>query len=103
MFSVQEGSGYKVKCIAVRPGQSLSLQYHSRRSEHWIVVRGRGTVQIGEKKYTATPGSYHDIQVAETHRRTNTGEEELALIEVQIGDYLGGDGIVRLQDSYGRI
>jgi len=87
----------------VRPGQSLSLQYHNRRSEHWIVVRGRGTVQIGEKEYPATYGSYYHIQVAETHRLTNTGEEELALIEVQIGDYLGEDDIVRLQDSYGRI
>ena len=101
--TIQEGSGYKVKCIAVRPGQSLSLQYHNRRSEHWIVVRGRGTVQIGEKEYPATYGSYYHIQVAETHRLTNTGEEELALIEVQIGNYLGEDDIVRLQDSYGRI
>lgn len=97
----QEG-GYKVKRITVRPGQSLSLQYHHHRAEHWTVVRGHGIVQIGDVEYPTSPGEYRYIPLKEQHRLTNTGEEELVLIEVQVGDYLGEDDIVRLQDNYGR-
>lgn len=100
--TLKEEGGYKVKRISVNPGQSLSLQYHHRRSEHWVVVRGCGVVQIGDIEYPTTPGEYRYIPLKETHRLTNTGEEELVLIEVQCGDYLGEDDIVRLDDIYGR-
>jgi len=100
--TLKEESGYKVKRITVRPGQSLSLQYHHHRAEHWTVVRGQGMVQIGDTQYPTGPGEYRYIPLKETHRLTNTGEEELVLIEVQVGDYLGEDDIVRLQDNYGR-
>lgn len=101
--TLKEESGYKVKRITVRPGQSLSLQYHHHRAEHWTVVRGQGIVQIGETQYPTGPGEYRYIPLKETHRLTNTGEEELVLIEVQVGDYLGEDDIVRLADNYGRV
>ena len=100
--TLKEEGGYKVKRITVRPGESLSLQYHHHRAEHWTVVRGHGIVQIGEIKYPTGPGEYRYIPLRERHRLTNKGEEELVLIEVQIGDYLGEDDIVRLQDNYGR-
>lgn len=100
--TLKEESGYKVKRITVRPGQSLSLQYHHHRAEHWTVVRGQGMVQIGDTQYPTGPGEYRYIPLKEPHRLTNIGEEELVLIEVQVGDYLGEDDIVRLQDNYGR-
>lgn len=100
--TLKEEGGYKVKRITVRPGESLSLQYHDHRAEHWTVVRGHGVVQIGDVEYPTGPGEYRYIPLREHHRLTNKGEEELVLIEVQIGDYLGEDDIVRLQDNYGR-
>jgi mannose-1-phosphate guanylyltransferase / mannose-6-phosphate isomerase len=100
--TLKEEGGYKVKRITVRPGESLSLQYHHHRAEHWTVVRGHGIVQIGDVEHPTGPGEYRYIPLKETHRLTNTSEEELVLIEVQVGDYLGEDDIVRLQDNYGR-
>ena len=100
--TLKEDGGYKVKIITVRPGQSLSLQYHHSRAEHWVVVRGRGVVQIGNVQHETVPGEYRYIPLKEAHRLTNTGEELLILIEVQCGDYLGEDDIVRITDIYGR-
>ena len=101
--TLKEEDGYKVKRITVNPGQSLSLQYHHQRAEHWVVVRGRGVVQIGDVEYPTRPGEYRHIPLQEKHRLTNTGHDELVLIEVQCGDYLGEDDIVRLSDTYGRV
>ena len=100
--SLKEEAGYKVKRITVKPGQSLSLQYHHQRAEHWVVVRGKGVVQIGEAEHETVPGQYRYIPLREKHRLTNNGSEELVLIEVQCGNYLGEDDIVRLADTYGR-
>ncbi|MFP8780608.1 mannose-1-phosphate guanylyltransferase/mannose-6-phosphate isomerase [Hydrogenophaga sp. RWCD_12] len=101
--TLKEEEGYKVKRITVRPGQSLSLQYHHQRAEHWVVVHGRGLVQVGDKEFPTRPGEYRYIPLQEKHRLTNTGHDELVLIEVQCGDYLGEDDIVRLADTYGRV
>jgi len=100
--TLKEEDGYKVKRITVKPGQSLSLQYHHQRAEHWMLVHGRGIVQIGDVEYPTVPGEYRYIPLKEKHRLTNTGPDELVLIEVQCGDYLGEDDIVRLSDTYGR-
>lgn len=101
--TLKEEEGYKVKRITVKPGQSLSLQYHHQRSEHWVVVRGHGKVQIGDVEHPTQPGQYRYIPLNEKHRLTNTGSTELVLIEVQCGDYLGEDDIVRISDTYGRV
>lgn len=101
--TLKEEKGYKVKRITVRPGQSLSLQYHHHRAEHWTMVRGSGIVQIGDVHHLTGPGEYRYIPLKEKHRLTNTGQEDLVLIEVQVGDYLGEDDIVRLKDVYGRV
>jgi len=100
--TLKEEEGYKVKRITVKPGASLSLQYHHHRVEHWVVVRGHGVVQIGEVEYETHAGLYHHIPMKEKHRLTNLGDGDLVLIEVQCGYYLEEDDIVRLADAYGR-
>ncbi len=100
--TLKEESGYKVKRITVKPGQSLSLQYHHQRAEHWVVVQGTAIVQIGDVEHRTLPGEYRYIPLKEKHRLTNVGTDELVLIEVQCGGYLGEDDIVRLADTYGR-
>ena len=100
--TLKEESGYKVKRITVKPDESLSLQYHHQRAEHWVVVQGIAMVQIGEAAHRTEVGQYHYIPLKEKHRLTNIGKNELVLIEVQCGAYLGEDDIVRLADMYGR-
>ena len=82
---------------------AVGLQYHHQRAEHWVVVQGAGIVQVGDIEYPTVTGQYRHIPLGEKHRLTNTGNNELVLIEVQCGDYLGEDDIVRLADNYGRV
>ena len=100
---LDEGEGFKVKRISVNPGHKLSLQYHHHRSEHWTVVQGEASVTVGEyiKKVKVNESVY--IPLKEKHALANEGEELMQLIEVQVGDYLGEDDIVRLEDRYGRV
>lgn len=100
--SIDEDQGFKVKRIMVKPGASLSLQKHARRAEHWVVVRGEAQVQIGEKVFALQANQSTYIPKGEVHRLSNLGHEPLEIIEVQSGDYLGEDDIVRLEDVYGR-
>lgn len=96
-------SFYQSKIIDVRPMQSLSLQKHFKREEHWIVVNGQGTVQIGESVLSVQGGSYIFIPKGCQHRIHNTSRtESLIFIEVQRGQYFGEDDIVRYDDAYGR-
>ena len=99
---LDEGEGFKVKRISVNPGHKLSLQYHHHRSEHWTVVQGEASVTLGEdiKQLKINESIY--IPLKEKHALANEGEELMQLIEVQLGDYLGEDDIVRLEDRYGR-
>jgi mannose-1-phosphate guanylyltransferase/mannose-6-phosphate isomerase len=100
--TLDENGPYKVKRIRVAEGQSLSLQYHHHRSEHWVVVRGEALVRVGTSELRTCAGEYRYIPRGEHHRLTNVGDGELVLIEVQCGVYLGEDDIVRLEDRYGR-
>ena len=100
--TLKEEDGYKVKRITVRPGESLSLQYHHHRAEHWVVVQGLALVQVGDRELRTEPGQYRYIPAKEKHRLSNIGTDELVVIEVQCGAYLGEDDIVRLADTYGR-
>jgi mannose-1-phosphate guanylyltransferase/mannose-6-phosphate isomerase len=101
--TLKQEDGYQVKRITVAPGQKLSLQYHHKRAEHWVVTQGRAMVQIGEQEMETGPGEHRYIPLGEKHRLTNIGDQELVLIEVQVGSYLGEDDIVRLDDDYGRV
>jgi mannose-1-phosphate guanylyltransferase len=93
---------YKIKRIVVKSGKSLSLQKHFHRSEHWIVVSGTALVQIGDSETLLRPNESTYIPMGELHRLTNPGKVELVLIEAQVGEYVGEDDIVRIQDNYGR-
>lgn len=106
--SVDEGNGegdqkFKVKRISVKPGASLSLQKHHHRSEHWIVVRGTARVTCDENVYDLHENQSTYIPCEAVHRLENPGDDLLEIIEVQTGDYLGEDDIVRFQDVYGRL
>ena len=100
--TVSEVPGNKVKRIRVHPGQKLSLQKHHRRAEHWVVVTGTAQVTVGERVIELVPGQHVDIAVGDVHRLANLTADPVEIIEVQFGDYLGEDDIVRLQDDYGR-
>ncbi len=99
---LEDSAGYKVKQIKVHPGAKLSLQYHHHRSEHWIVVKGVATVTVGEKTFDLKANESTYIPKESKHRLANNQKEDLILIEAQVGDYLGEDDIVRLQDDYKR-
>jgi mannose-6-phosphate isomerase len=92
----------KVKRITVDPGQRLSYQRHQRRSEHWVVVAGQARVTLDDVDHLLEAGQSIDIPRGAAHRVTNPGTDELAFVEVQLGDYFGEDDIVRLSDDYGR-
>ena len=95
-------SGYKLKRIEVVPGQSLSLQRHQHRSEHWVVVAGTATVTRGEETFTVSKNESTYIPIGKNHRLENRGRIPLQIVEVQVGEYLGEDDIERFDDSYGR-
>jgi mannose-1-phosphate guanylyltransferase / mannose-6-phosphate isomerase len=100
--TLKQEDGYQVKRITVAPGQKLSLQYHHKRAEHWVVTQGQAIVQVGDEEIETGPGEYRYIPLGEKHRLTNIGDTELVLVEVQVGSYLGEDDIVRIEDVYGR-
>jgi mannose-1-phosphate guanylyltransferase/mannose-6-phosphate isomerase len=100
--SVFETQGCKVKRITVEPGGKLSLQYHQHRSEHWVVVKGRAKVTIATEDSFIDENGSAFIPVTVPHRIENCDETLLEIIEVQYGEYLGEDDIVRIEDVYGR-
>jgi len=100
--TIIENDNYKVKRIVVNPKSQLSLQSHNHRSEHWVVVKGVGIATLNNKQIELKKGDNIFINVKDKHRMTNKTDEELIFIEVQNGDYLGEDDIVRYQDDYGR-
>ncbi len=101
--TLEEGAGFKIKRIEVRPGGSLSLQLHHQRSEHGVVVSGRARVTCGTDVFELTANQSTYIPVETKHRLENAAAEPLVLIEVQCGAYLGEDDIVRFDDVYGRV
>ncbi len=97
-----EGQGFKIKRVVVKPGQSLSLQMHHHRSEHWVVVYGTANITVGDTTTLMTQNQSTYIPIGARHRLENPGITDLVLIEVQCGSYLGEDDIVRFSDCYGR-
>jgi len=100
---LDEGPGFKIKRITVKPGASLSLQMHHRRSEHWVVVSGEARVVNGEQELHIHANESTYIPAGHKHRLANPGSETSVIIEVQTGSYLGEDDIVRFEDHYGRV
>jgi mannose-1-phosphate guanylyltransferase/mannose-6-phosphate isomerase len=99
---LEEGDRYKIKRIVVDPGHRLSLQMHYHRSEHWVVVKGAAKVTIGDKEMLVHENESVFVPKSEVHRLENPGKIALELIEVQVGEFVGEDDIVRFDDIYGR-
>ncbi|MBS0604820.1 MAG: mannose-1-phosphate guanylyltransferase/mannose-6-phosphate isomerase [Verrucomicrobia bacterium] len=99
---LEEGTRYKIKRIVVDSGQRLSLQKHYHRSEHWVVVKGTAKVTIGDREQLVHENESVYVPKSEMHRLENPGKVPLELIEVQVGEYVGEDDIVRFDDIYGR-
>ncbi len=99
---LEVGSRYKIKRIEVNPGAKLSFQLHHHRSEHWVVVSGTAAVTVGDRTYSVHPNESTYVPVSTKHRLENPGKVPLQLIEVQNGDYIEEDDIVRFDDEYGR-
>lgn len=99
---LEEGDRFKIKRVEVKPGGRLSLQMHHHRSEHWVVVRGTAKVVNGDQELILRTNQSTYIPCGNQHRLENPGIMRLVLIEVQSGDYLGEDDIVRFEDIYGR-
>jgi mannose-1-phosphate guanylyltransferase/mannose-6-phosphate isomerase len=100
---LQEGARFKIKRIEVKPRAALSMQMHHHRSEHWIVVSGTAKVTIDGHEALVAPNESTYVPVGATHRLENPGKVALVMIEVQCGDYVGEDDIVRLDDQYGHV
>ena len=94
--------GYRVKRILVRPGQRLSYQSHAKRAERWIVVAGIAHVTLDDLEFNHHIHDVVEVGVQVKHRIANQGTDDLVVIEVQLGSYLGEDDITRYQDDYGR-
>ena len=96
------GEGYKVKQIRVNPHARLSYQTHAHRGEHWVVASGTATCVIDGRTIVAGTGGCVDVPVGVAHRIGNVHDEELVIVEVMRGSYVGEDDIVRLEDDFGR-
>lgn len=99
---IDVAEGYKIKRIHVTPGARLSLQSHEHRSEHWVVIKGTATAVVDGVVTRVPTGESIDVPTAAQHRLANEGDEELVIVEVQLGPYTGEDDIRRFEDDYGR-
>jgi mannose-6-phosphate isomerase len=99
---LEKGATYKIKEIVVKPGKRLSLQKHQHRSEHWVVVSGTAYVECGEDKRTLNINESTYVPIGCHHRLENPGKIPLVIVEVQNGEYLEEDDIVRYDDDFGR-
>ena len=100
--TLDRDTGYRVKRISIKPGQKISVQLHHHRSEQWVVVSGTASVRNGDSVLTLKANESTFIPKETIHSLENVGSEQLELIEVQLGDYLEEDDIVRFEDKYGR-
>ena len=100
---IAQGDGYQSKIIHVNPGQKLSVQSHEHRSEHWVVLSGRADVLLNGTLHKLEPGNSVDIAIKAIHSLQNPYDEDLEIIEVQKGDILSEDDIIRYEDIYGRV
>ena len=100
--SLENAEDFQVKRLIVKPGAILSLQKHAHRSEHWVVVRGKIQMTRNDEVFDLDVNESTYVAIGDVHRIANPFDEPAHIIEVQCGDYLGEDDIVRLEDNYGR-
>ena len=100
--NIHTDQGFQIKILIIYPKNKISLQYHNKRSEHWIVVQGKATITKGSRTFDLKSNQSTFIDIKEIHRLENKTSKILKLVEVQTGKYLGEDDIVRIEDKYGR-
>jgi len=100
---IESGADYQVKRLTIYPHQSISLQTHQHRSEHWTVVKGEAEITLGDQIFRLTRNESTYVGIGVKHQIHNPLEQKLEIIETQIGDYLGEDDIVRHEDRYARV
>jgi mannose-1-phosphate guanylyltransferase/mannose-6-phosphate isomerase len=100
--SIDSDNGFQVKRILVNPGAKLSLQKHQHRAEHWVIVKGVAKITRGNEVFELKENQSTYIPKGEIHRLENQEKIDLEIIEIQTGDYLGEDDIIRLEDDYQR-
>lgn len=100
---IEEGQGFIVKIIHVNKGQRLSLQSHNHRSEHWVVLSGVAKVVLDDKIFDLNVGQSVDIPLEAHHSLQNPYDNNLEILEIQMGDLLSEDDIIRYEDIYGRV
>ena len=88
--------------MTINPGKRLSLQKHLHRSEHWTVVKGTALITKGDKEFLLRPNESTYIPIGEIHRISNPGKVPVEIVEIQVGEYLKEDDIIRLEDDYWR-
>ena len=101
--TLNKGNGYKIKLLKINKGGKLSLQFHNRRSEQWIILNGEALIELEGKKYKLTKENHIKIPKKAVHRIENIGSEELIILESNFGSYIEEDDIVRLDDIYNRV
>jgi len=100
---LDKGTGFQVKHLRIHPGQSISLQRHKHRAEHWVVVKGKAKVVCGKETYELSENQSAYVPQGVKHRLFNPGLEVLEIVEVQSGEMIDEEDIERFEDSYGRI
>ncbi|OGI22791.1 MAG: hypothetical protein A2287_05910 [Candidatus Melainabacteria bacterium RIFOXYA12_FULL_32_12] len=100
---LEEGDKYKVKKLVINPHQRLSLQMHQHRDEHWVVAEGTPLLRCGDISKEYNIGECIVIKKVELHRIENKTDSQVIIIEIQNGDYLGEDDIIRIEDDYSRV
>ena len=103
LYRIRRSANLKIKRIVVNPGAKLSMQMHNHRSEHCVVVSGVATITNNDVELTLRENESTYIPKTQKHRLENRSEKPLAIIEVQCGDYVGEDDIVRFDDQYRRV
>ena len=101
--NIAQGEGYLTKILHVNSGQKLSVQSHNHRSEHWCVVRGTAKVILDSKEFTLKEGESLDIPLKAIHSLQNPYQDYLEVVEIQRGEILSEDDIIRYEDIYGRV
>ncbi len=102
-YVLDEGEAYKIKRIVVNPSGRLSLQSHNHRAEHWVVTKGNAKISVGDEVYFYQAGQYIFIPLGAKHRLENMTDDDVEIVEIQCGHYLGEDDIVRYEDMYARV
>ena len=99
---LNKSEGFQVKTLFVKSGHKLSLQKHKYRQENWVVAKGVATVTVNNETFDLSKNKSVFIPIGAIHRLENNSDEDLLIIEVQTGDYLEEDDIIRIEDNYGR-